>query len=670
MIEQYAHSLASFLQANPSWGSLITFFIAFLESLPVIGTIIPGSVTMTAVGMLIGTTILPFWLTFFWAVLGAFLGDLLGYWVGIHYNERLRRIWPFSKRPQWLEAGESFFHRHGGKSILIGRFIGPLRSIIPLIAGLLHMPFKRFLVAAIPSAALWALVYILPGILIGALSMQLPREVATKFMLILLLIIVVISLFAWLINISYNKLKMLSRHFSQKIWRNLLCHRKYDWFTNLIANKRQPEDFQQFTLFCTAILSCILFIFVMICAFGHCYLISFNRPVFEFLRSIRSPMMDKVMIGITMFGAGHVLVISGALILAWFWFHKNKREAWHFLVAIVIGVTLPNLLKFLLYFPRPTSLLKIIPTSSFPSGHTFLSLMFYGTLTDIIATHIRLKYRRYLYYLLGILILLIAFSRLYLGAHWVTDILASFTLGYTFIALIIVSYRKDVLPIKVRNVSIFAIATTVILWGIYFTSQMPKNLLMYSLHWPSQVIDIQSWWGSSNAALPIYRQNRIGEPAEPMNINFSGDINQLKTKLLSRGWIANPDMTLLNNTIKKLSQGETFTPILPSLYLNRPPLLFMTKENGHEKLVLKLWRSNIYLADTWNVLYVGNVVEYKIDDAHHKIIYSYNVLDKLIPYLDISQWRLNSLSRHQIHQKLLQQNWQGEVLQISAPALY
>lgn len=123
MIEQTAHSLAHYLQSHPEMGGILTFIISFLESLAVIGTIIPGTVTMTAIGILIGAGILPMWMTLFWAILGAFLGDLLGYWLGIHYNERLRSMWPFKHRPQILLAGEIFFKKHGGKSILIGRFM-------------------------------------------------------------------------------------------------------------------------------------------------------------------------------------------------------------------------------------------------------------------------------------------------------------------------------------------------------------------------------------------------------------------------------------------------------------------------------------------------------------------------------------------------------------------
>ena len=171
-------------------GIIFAFIIAFAESLPLIGTIIPGSVTMTVIGILVGRGMIPGFSTLVWATIGALAGDTIGFALGKYYNERLRTIWPFRKHPKWLTMGEAFFKKHGGKSILIGRFIGPARSSVPLIAGLLKMRWGRFFIAAVPSAISWAIVYMLPGALIGAISLELPKGMTTKFILIGLVVIV------------------------------------------------------------------------------------------------------------------------------------------------------------------------------------------------------------------------------------------------------------------------------------------------------------------------------------------------------------------------------------------------------------------------------------------------------------------------------------------------
>ena len=113
MIQDYLQPIIQYLQNNPRMGEVFAFFIAFSESLPIIGTIIPGSVTMTAVGTLIGASILPGFSTLMWASLGAFCGDCIGFWLGRRYKDNIRNIWPFRKYPKWLKISEDFFHKHG-----------------------------------------------------------------------------------------------------------------------------------------------------------------------------------------------------------------------------------------------------------------------------------------------------------------------------------------------------------------------------------------------------------------------------------------------------------------------------------------------------------------------------------------------------------------------------
>lgn len=182
----YIQTMTEWLYANPQWGLFITFLIALTESLAVIGSIIPGSVTMTAIGILAGSGCMRIDLTLLAATLGAIAGDSLSYLLGYYFRDSLMHIWPFSRYPNWLHYGKNYFARHGGKSVLIGRFVGPLRSIIPVIAGMLNMSHWRFFTANAISAVGWALLYVLPGILIGAAGNELAPGSATRFFLIIL----------------------------------------------------------------------------------------------------------------------------------------------------------------------------------------------------------------------------------------------------------------------------------------------------------------------------------------------------------------------------------------------------------------------------------------------------------------------------------------------------
>ncbi len=135
------------------------FVAAFAESLAVISLAVPGTAILFAAGTLI-PHILPPVPILAGAVAGAALGDGTSYWLGRHFSEGIKRIWPFTRYPGAIPYGVAFFERHGAKSIFIGRFFGPARATVPLAAGLLRMPPTRFWLVNIASALIWA-----PGIL-------------------------------------------------------------------------------------------------------------------------------------------------------------------------------------------------------------------------------------------------------------------------------------------------------------------------------------------------------------------------------------------------------------------------------------------------------------------------------------------------------------------------
>ncbi|MCJ7816094.1 MAG: DedA family protein, partial [Xanthomonadales bacterium] len=135
----WTQELLSWLNAHPGWGVSIVFLVSFLESLVLIGILLPGIVILFGVGTLIGLGLLemiPVWAA---ASVGAFLGDFLSFYLGHHFRDHLLEIWPFSRYPTLMERGTRFFHAHGAKSVVAGRFIGPLRPIIPSVAGMMGM---------------------------------------------------------------------------------------------------------------------------------------------------------------------------------------------------------------------------------------------------------------------------------------------------------------------------------------------------------------------------------------------------------------------------------------------------------------------------------------------------------------------------------------------------
>ncbi|MGF7177401.1 membrane protein DedA with SNARE-associated domain [Azospirillum doebereinerae] len=156
-------ALVGFIEAHADWAGAILFLIAFAEGVTVVGLLIPGVVALTATGALVAAGVLEFWTVYAAIAGGTILGDATSYWLGRIFGERLFRLWPFSKRPALRQRGEAFFHRHGGKSVFLARFVGPLRAVVPTVAGMVAMPHRQFQTFNILSAVIWAPLLMSPG---------------------------------------------------------------------------------------------------------------------------------------------------------------------------------------------------------------------------------------------------------------------------------------------------------------------------------------------------------------------------------------------------------------------------------------------------------------------------------------------------------------------------
>lgn len=162
-MEAYVDQIIAFARENAAWAPPIVFALAFGESLAFISLLIPAWGALVALGALIGSSGISFWTVWVAAALGAALGDWLSYWIGLKLEYRVQHIWPLSRHPDLIPRGERFMKTWGVPGIFIGRFFGPLRASVPLIAGIFEMPFWRFQIANVLSAFVWAAVLLTLG---------------------------------------------------------------------------------------------------------------------------------------------------------------------------------------------------------------------------------------------------------------------------------------------------------------------------------------------------------------------------------------------------------------------------------------------------------------------------------------------------------------------------
>ncbi|MEM9103444.1 MAG: DedA family protein [Pseudomonadota bacterium] len=158
----------TWLEANPHWTNIIIFSVSFLESLAVVGLLVPGVIFLFTAGALVASGSINFWEVSAWGALGAVLGDGISYALGVWYKERLFQ-WRFFRSHQTaVHNAEQFFQRFGMLSIAIGRFVGPIRAFVPVTAGICGMSATKFYIANVLSALAWAPAYLLPGVMAGA----------------------------------------------------------------------------------------------------------------------------------------------------------------------------------------------------------------------------------------------------------------------------------------------------------------------------------------------------------------------------------------------------------------------------------------------------------------------------------------------------------------------
>lgn len=162
-MEEWGKAMLEFIRANQAWAVPIVFAMSFAESLAFVALLVPATVILWGVGGMIGAAGLDFWPIWLAAALGAAFGDWLSYWLGYHYHVQISQMWPLSKYPDLMPKAKIFFEKWGAPGVFIGRFFGPLRAAVPLVAGAAEMPRVPFQIANWTSAFVWATTTLAPG---------------------------------------------------------------------------------------------------------------------------------------------------------------------------------------------------------------------------------------------------------------------------------------------------------------------------------------------------------------------------------------------------------------------------------------------------------------------------------------------------------------------------
>ncbi len=593
--------MIDWISANPTWAGLAVFVISLSESLAIVGLFVPGVAVMFGIGALIATGALELWATLAWAVAGAIVGDGLSYWLGYHYKDALRERWPFRRYPALLARGEGFFQRHGGKSVIFGRFVGPVRPVIPVVAGMLGMPPGRFLLVNVISALAWAPAYTLPGVVFGA-SLNLASEVASRLAMLLLTVLLSLWLTVWLV---YRIYRLLAPRASAIMDRLLAWGGEHRYAGKLVSSVLDPEQPEWRGLAVLAGLLVSLAVGLITAGRGlfDSSLITADITVFNFMQGLRAPWADRIMVFLAELSHSPVTLPVTATVMIWLaWRHR-----WIALLHVG-GAT-----AFALILTLSLGWSMAVPPGDAPvgtGGGIVINTVLYGLLAVMVAHGMQGKWRWLPYGATGLFVASIILAQLYLGITWVSNALIGWLLALLWVVVLGAAYRRHTaVPVVPRHLTLLTFTALLVSATAYMSTHYQQDLVHHTPPQTLQTLDTQAWWDSDWRSLPAYRIDLEGHSKQPLSVQWSGSLDTLAAQLVSQSWRHPPELNstaLLHWLLPSPSLADL--PLLPQVHDGRHDSLRLVRGTADGQwVVLRLWRSNFVLQQPHSPLWVGTV---------------------------------------------------------------
>ncbi|WP_343182609.1 DedA family protein [Buchnera aphidicola] len=217
---------------------ILVMTITFLESLAIIGLVFPGMILMSAIGTLIGSGKLSFYTTWIISIITCSVGDYISYYIGWKFKNWIYRIYIFKKNIILFNKIKNFLHNYSLITILFGKFFGPTRPLIPMMAGMMEIPIKKFIFPSFIGCIIWPILYFIPGICTG-LMIKNPHYTLKKTAIwLIFLILLCISILIWITSIYFKNIKNYNFLYTLKI-KNIKKYLKKIYYFIILFNKRK-----------------------------------------------------------------------------------------------------------------------------------------------------------------------------------------------------------------------------------------------------------------------------------------------------------------------------------------------------------------------------------------------------------------------------------------------
>ncbi len=603
--------LLDWVGAHPGWAGAVAFLIAFTESLLVVGLVVPGVVLLFGLGTLIGSGHLPFWPTVTWAGTGAFAGDLASFLLGYHYHDQLRRRWPLKNFPTLYEKGQAFFARHGGKGVILGRFVGAVRPVIPAVAGMAGMTVQRFILIDALSSLAWAPAYLLPGIIFGA-SLGVAAQVTTRLATLMVAVVVVL----WLVYILMHWLARILQPACDRamayglVW--AMRHRKVGPLAESLFKEHAAE------------LPGVLTFGLLLAGLGWTgFRIALtvrgddaagfiNGSVYHLLLQVHTPWAEPVAQAFARWSDWPAWAGTGCVAMILLWLTQRRRAAVHVFAATAFGVVLD--LALLPLISAPTAISGHLPGYLTPPATVVGAVAVYGFLAALIATRLARQTRWPVYTGVALILTISIFARLYLGTLWLGAASGSVLLGLAWTVVLTAGYRshrETRHPAVTLEISwVLVLIVVLVMPGTWLAMRGVPDARLATTH----SITTTDWWEGDWQDIPGFsKATRVSLDGHPQAVQFAGNPLALEQILTGAGW-RRPVPLSYRTALRWVSKAPAIAdlPLLPAYLRGHDHVLQLThaSKDGAIEWVLQLWRSD------WTVegipLYVGDIARFRI----------------------------------------------------------
>lgn len=583
------------LRAEPGWLMALIFLVAFVEALALVGLVVPGIVLLFGLSVAIGLDPMLFAWAWVSASLGAFIGDATSFALG--------RRWQPQRYGEVVGRAQDLFQRHGGKSIFIGRFIGPVRPVIPLVGGMLGMHWPTFLKFAIPACVLWAPIYLLPGMIFGV-SLEMAAAMAGRLAVVMVLVVMGTWFGLWLVRLVYGVSARKSSWWIKRWVQWSHRHRILgSWFRDLT----RPGSREVVAMvFLGLVLAISLSVLIVLLLLAPSLLPQWSVPFHPatWASSLRNEWADPMFVALSLIGDPWVLSLLATITAVSFLLGRRWMAAGHWLVATV-GVWLlawgiDGLMGVLINQPPPASVAHESLTDLPHRGFALLVTVV-GLFALMVAKDMSARARKWPYVIAAFILIPTAFSYFYLELASILGLATALTLGVGWTALVGMGYRHRA---KVRDFPVRLLVTFFAAWvllaGVHVHQQYEPRLIESEVPINRQVISQQRWRAGGWQSLPNRRSLLGPEIAQSIDFQLAsplvdhGDGREgLLTQLEAQGWVSVPSITW-----DQIMMGLSQSPMhWPRALNGRSETILMTRtqEATGQVEVLRLWDSGLLL---------------------------------------------------------------------------